>query len=377
MDVVYFDPVDTLFFRDGRPYHRGELSQAGVASLFPPYPATLVGAIRAACARTMGWAGGDWNPRIRSRLGDRGDLGPLRFRGPVVVRFAPGKDKDTVECVFPAPANLIGSSARSGTTPEKLALLAPGPATTQCDLGSNVRLPTTAATHEGAKLLRESGWWITAAGLHAVLRNDPPSAGDLVHRRELWELEPRVGIARNETTRTTDEGAMYSPAHVRLHRGVALAMEAEGVPQESFTALPSQPHPVGGEARACWLRRCAEPLPLPAQPGFGPLGKTIRYTATLLTPADTEKPPRPGERDFAGLPGRVEAACLPRPEMIGGWDSQEAAPLALQPHLAAGSVLFLEAARETAGRIAALHGAAIGRRTAWGYGLTVIGRWSP
>ena len=168
---------------------------------------------------------------------------------------------------------------------------------------------------------------------------------------------------------------MYSPTHVRLRRRVAVAMEAEGLPQESFTVLSSQPHPVGGEARACWLRLGTEPLLLPTQPGFGSLGKTIRYTATLLTPADTKRPPCPGERDFAGLPGRVEAACLPRPEMIGGWDSQGAAPLALQPHLAAGSVLFLEAPRESAGRIAALHGAAIGGRAAWGYGLTVIGRW--
>ena len=204
MEVVYFDPVDTLFFRDGRPYHRGELSQAGVASLFPPYPATLVGAIRAACARAMGWTGGNWNPRIRSRLGDRGNLGPLRFRGPVVVRSASGEG--TTECMYPAPANLIGSPARNHAAPEKLALLTPGPATTECDLGSNVRLPTAAAAPDGAKLLRESGWWITAAGLHAVLRNDPPSAGDLVHRRQLWALEPRVGIVRSETTRTTDEG---------------------------------------------------------------------------------------------------------------------------------------------------------------------------
>ena len=60
MNVVYFDPLDTLFFRDGRPYHQGELSQAGVASLFPPFPSTLVGAIRAACARALGWTSGNW-----------------------------------------------------------------------------------------------------------------------------------------------------------------------------------------------------------------------------------------------------------------------------------------------------------------------------
>ncbi len=374
MNLVYFDPIDTLFFRDGRPYHGGELSQAGVASLFPPRPTTLVGAVRAACARAMGWTGGNWSAHIRSRLGDRADLGPLRFRGPVVVRRS-DSGPGAWECLFPAPANLIYSPVQNDIPPDA-ALLAPGPEI-ECDIGSNVRLPTTVDPPEGAKLLRESGWWITAAGLQAVLRNRRPAAASLVHGRKLWVLEPRVGIVRSETTRTTDEGAIYSPAHVRLGKGVALAMETEGLPQEFVTARHSRPHPVGGEARTCWLRCGTEPLSLPGMPDLGPPSNTIRYTATLLTPADTGQPPRPGEHDYAGLPGRIEAACLPRPELVGGWDSHEqgGAPLALRPHLAAGSVLFLEARWEAASRIATLHGAALGHRTAWGYGLTVIGRW--
>lgn len=373
MNVVYFDPVDTLFFRDGRPYHQGELGQAGVASLFPPNPTTLVGAVRAACARAMGWTGGNWSAHIRRRLGDRADLGPLRFRGPVVMRRS-DSGQGASECLFPAPANLIGSPAQNDL-PE-LALLAPGPEIA-CDIGSNVRLPTTVDAPEGAKLLRESGWWITAEGLHVVLRNSPPVATSLVHRRDLWASEPRVGIVRNETTRTTDQGAIYSPAHVRLGKGVALAMEAEGLPQEFVTARHSLPYPVGGEARACWLRCGTEPLSLPGMPDFGPPNDTIRYTVTLLTPTDAGEPPRPGEHDYAGLPGRIEAVCLPRPELVGGWDShvQGGVPLALRPHLAAGSVLFLEAPWAAAGRIKALHGAALGHRTAWGYGLTAIGRW--
>ena len=374
MNVVYFDPVDTLFFRDGRPYHRGELSQAGVVSLFPPNPTTLVGAVRAACARAIGWTGGNWSAYVRSRLGDRTDLGPMRFRGPVVARCADSK-AGAWECLFPAPANLIGSPTQNDT-PKDLAVLAPGPMI-ECDIGPNVRLPTTADAREGAKLLRESGWWITAEGLHAVLRMHPPAAASLVHRRDLWTLEPRVGIFRNEVTRTTDEGAIYSPAHVRLGKGVALAMETEGLPQEFVSARHSPPHPVGGEARTCWLRCGTKPLSFPGMPDLGPPSNTIRYTVTLLTPADTEEPPQPGQYDYAGLPGRIEAACLPRPEMVGGWDSHEqgGAPLALRPHMAAGSVLYLEAPREAASRIAALHGTAIGHRTAWGYGLTVIGRW--
>ena len=71
MNVVYFDPLDTLFFRDGRPYHQGELSQAGVASLVPPYPVN------------PGWC---HSRRLRARPGlDKRQLGrphPEPTRGP-------------------------------------------------------------------------------------------------------------------------------------------------------------------------------------------------------------------------------------------------------------------------------------------------------
>ncbi len=50
MEKLIFEPLDTLFFRDGRPFNQGE-GNGGVESLFPPSPTTLVGAARVALAR--------------------------------------------------------------------------------------------------------------------------------------------------------------------------------------------------------------------------------------------------------------------------------------------------------------------------------------
>ena len=367
MTVIHFEPLDTLFFRDGRPYHQGEQNQAGVRSLFPPAPSTLVGAVRAACARAMGWTGGGWSEDVRERLGDGSNLGPLCFRGPAVARNG--------ESLFPAPAHLMGRpDGKEKPTPATLTRLFPGLGA-MCDLGPSALLPAADSATEGAKLLGEQGWWMTARGLGAVLRGDLPEPACMIHHDDLWEREPRVGIVRSETTRTTGEGALYSPTHIRLRPGVTLAMEARGLPHECVDALPVRPQPVGGEARACWLSLDDGPLPLPDPPDLRITGDVLRYAVVVLTPADTGTPPHPGEQDYAGLPGRVVSACLPRPTCIGGWDSQAMEPLALRPHLAPGSVLFLETPRDAVGEVEALHGAAIGKRMNWGFGMIVVGLW--
>ena len=367
MTLVCFEPLDTLFFRDGRPYDQGESSQAGVVSGFPPSPPTLVGAIRAGLARSMGWKRGGWSMELRERLGDGADLGPLRFRGPVLTKNG--------ENLFPAPAHLMGIPPRDKHHgAESLFLLSPGTGVT-CDLGQDTPLPITDATPGGAKPLYERGWWIAARGLEAVLRGHRPGPGSLVHRRDLWEEEPRVGILRSEGTRVTAEGALYSPIHIRIKRGIKLTVEACGLPQDHVGGLSRRPQPVGGEARACWLNLADDRLTFPESPDSWVTENTLRYTVTVLTPADTGTPPRPGERGYAGLPGRVVSACLPRPAVIGGWDSRAGRPLALRPHLAPGSVLFMETTRDAAGSVRALHGSAIGARTAWGFGLAAVGLW--
>ena len=378
MTLVRFVPLDTLFFRDGRPYNKGELSQAGVVSTFPPAPTTLVGAVRAACARALGWRRGPWDERVRARLGDGTDLGPLYFRGPILVRKTNGRS----ESLFPAPAHLLGKTIEERKANQKqvviesLHLLSPDrDPDTICDLGPDISLPNAKCATQGVKPLLTKGWWITATGLKQLLRGKTPLANHLLHRDTLWRNEPRVGIVRSQDSRTTEEGALYSPDHVRLIRGVSLAIEAHGLPQACTGALRSNLHPVGGESRACWLHLEKSRLELPEAPDLRPSGKMLRYIVVVLTPADTKAPPYPGEEGYLGLPGRVVSACLPRPVLIGGWDSVAHRPLALRPHLAPGSVLFLEAEVGDIDKIKQMHGEAIGKRAAWGFGLVAVGNW--
>jgi hypothetical protein len=112
--------IDTWFFRDSTPFHMNDSPQTGVVGMFPPYPATVAGAVRAALARQAGWDGqARWRDELVAVLGDGpADLGRLQITGPFLCDGAPA---------FPVPRHVVGScegGAGAAWTPK--ALLRPG-----------------------------------------------------------------------------------------------------------------------------------------------------------------------------------------------------------------------------------------------------------
>ncbi len=364
MKEIIFEPLDTLFFRNGRPFNQGE-GTAGVESLFPPSPLTLVGAARAAWAKNKGWDGrSKWSDSIRGQLGGDGEeLTGLQFKGPVLYREN--------EPLFPAPALLLGKVAGMDQ-PEKVVRLRPDDSKLNSDLGPvQFPVPEVDSTDlvEGRKLL--AGWWLTQSGLKKVLAGSVPAPNDFVHQKQLWSMEPKVGNQIDEKTGATVEGMLYSTQHIRLKKDVGLSLSVEGDLADFPQAVQI---PLGGEARSCWM---SSRDPRPLLPAASVLEKDgiLRYAIFVLTPIQTDNPPVPGE-PFEGLPGRVISACLPRPQRWGGWDSIKFEPLPMKPHLATGSVVFVEADASDRETVLGLHGINIGERASWGFGMIAIGQWN-
>jgi len=362
--LLGFEPLDTLFFRDGRPYTKDESEQVDVASQFPPAPATLVGAVRAAVARGLGWDGrGSWDEGIKQQLGGGEDLAALRFRGPFLLQ-------DGIP-LFPAPANLMQNEKGSQ------ALLMPGPER-NCDLGEVVRLPALPTNVQGESWKQAGAIWLSLEDVTRALAGQAPANTSSIEQEEkesLWSFEARVGIARDETTRTTGEGALYSPQHIRLRQGVNLGIWLQGLERETLDPITLSPQPVGGEARSAWVTVANEAPAFPKSPPLQLEGESLNYTVIVLSPLPLASPPAPGQA-IDGLPGTLVSACLPRALMLGGWDSVQRGPLALKPHLAPGSVLFMQANPADENKVRALHDTCIGLRPSWGYGWIAIGTWS-
>jgi CRISPR-associated protein Cmr3 len=384
MNMRYYKltPQDAWFFRDGRPYNQGEGNQADAVSQFPPSPRTLTGAFRAAVAHANGWNGrGAWDNGLNAALGDGiDDLAALQFRGPFIIR------ENTP--LWPVPLHLLGSNitadAKGKWTPA--AFLRPAATASRTDIGS-VRLPEIALPASAPRpddLKPAEGRWAASAALAKILAGDTaalPSAAGIFSARDLWRVEQRVGLKRNKQTLQTEPGALYSPAFIRLAKGVALGVGIGGVPQNLSSATPPALFPFGGEGR---LAICEDAPDFTANAPFPPAptpetfsrdaGGNVEFAVVALTPLATPA-------DIAALLGNAAAevisACVGKPVKIGGWDSLKNAPLPLEPFHPAGSVWFCRANAGAFPGIRATHGAWLGERrhTAHGLGQILIARW--
>lgn len=362
-------PVDTWFFRDGRPFNQGESNLADIESLFPPFAMTAVGAIRASLARGLGWNGnGDWSSDIKKKLGDGRRLDPLRFNGPYLIRERNGKS----EILFPAPLHLLGKlSENENGQWEQLNLLKPGDKV-DCDIGDQVRLPSL-RNSSGLKSLY--GSYLSLADMETVSNGGDLSKVCPVQGSELWDFDFQVGIERDFETHTTVEGALYSISRVRLKSGVALVVEIDGL--SNGMDLQST-LPFGGEGRLAHADCLYDTINIPAAPLLKPCSDNkIRFTVTHLTPARFEGIwPGPG-KEIPGLAGSmVVSACLERPIWIGGWDTIKREPLPLEPFLPGGSIWFCEAECNLAEQIKKCNGQHIGVYGEFGFGEIAIGLWN-
>ena len=365
---VELAPLDTWFFRDGTPFFAGETPMGSVDGVFPPHPATVVGALRAALAAERGWNGrGRWPDEFCAVLGDGpDDLGRLTFDVPFLLRNG--------QPLFPAPRHLLGTG-NSGEW-EPAAFLRPGPPVA-CDLGEAVRLPElTAFTGEPHDLNPGDRQWLTPAGLTAVLRGALPSVEDVVFAGVLWAMEHRTGLELDRATRTAVEGMLYNVRHVRPADDVSLGARVDGLPDD-WTAPFGQLLPLGGESRLAECREWGGQLHLDAPSDAIASGHEVSVMA--LSPLDIEDDICLGERPIPELSGaRVVSVAMDRPQRIGGWNSLERAPLPMRNALPPGSVLFCEVSDP-----AQLHEMAVaqgglvrlGQRTEWGFGLAALGVW--
>lgn len=332
-------PVDAWFFRDGRPSNRGE-DQSDLESEFPPNAPTVVGALRAALARSKKWNGrGSWADNLKPFLGDGfEDLGSLSFLGPLLMQ------KD--ELLWPMPQHVAGHMVEDRFQPALL--LAPAREPIATDIGL-VHLPTLPsdwkeqqsrvaglnAQQRNRPPEPRSDQWVTTSGMSKILAGQIPDRDDCCPSKDLFEHESRIGIHRDK-----DSPSIYSPRYVRLKQDVALAMAIRGLPEDwKVPALL----PLGGESRLAGVESLKDRPKLPQT-----TASAGQVTVISVTPARFGNPWwGAGPGDDSGklspeLSGPIVTAALDRPQRIGGWDSVKGQPLSLVPFTPPGTVWWIE-----------------------------------
>jgi CRISPR-associated protein Cmr3 len=364
----FIEPLDVLSFRDGRPFAAGE--QHGLRSLFPPFPPTVLGALRAALLGQL-CEGGEGRGEDPARcpqcnredcpgwvaIGRNAERAPFSF----ILALPAGLHGGTPDLYWPPARDLFARVSRTDghEVIENVMLARPfslGALGAQTDLTEMSPVGVLSQQRLSALDL-----WLTTDGLAAALSGDPSREGrHYAKATDLWEHEGRVGIGLGEA-KTARRGLFYQLQAVRPKPGVGLAVAVEG---DFPLATPVQVR-LGGEGRVVTVR-ATENARLPECPEQFPDGKVRLYLATPALFGGFRPPPLEG-LDLVG-------AAVGRSEWVGGWDIASGRPRPLRSAVPAGSVFFYRASGDAAALASRYHGKVLsddGR----GFGFVLAGGW--
>ncbi len=370
--TLELEPLDVLFFRDGRPFDAAPRATGGL-----PMPQTLAGAVRT-------WLFG--------RLA--GDLDTLAAAVRTGTSFA-----DATAAQGPGLAVVGRIGLRGPWFASDGERLVPTPGTIEIDAKETLHrldpladdLPGWSPPMAGMRpLWRRSpggtklrGGWLRASGLERFLQGGVPRPDEIVDADALFAYEDRVGIGLDAATGTTDDGMIYAVRMMRLRPGVTLSVDLVGASQDLERCPDGEDVlALGGESRRAIVRRSAAPNRVTTagnqdlarrrpnridQRDVRPVTGVGRGGGTLVlltTPAP-----------FGGWcpPGLSPvAAAVPGYVPVSGWDLARGGPKPTRFAVSAGSVYFLSEGADLSSRRGSL---CAPEDASLGWGTCVEGVW--
>jgi CRISPR-associated protein Cmr3 len=322
--ALWIEALDTLFFRDGRPFSAATRAESGL-----PTPQTLTGAIRTWLMRQLDCDFEALGLALRDKVSlaealkeqslELTQIATIQIRGPWLAR----KTNDQYEPLVPVPAAL--RKIKAGNQIRRLY-----PYSHELS-GWKPALPGLLPLwlKERAEVERLEGF-LNLAGLETFLAGGIPEK--TIPATDLYMSETRTGIGLDNYSLSAAEGMIYAIQLLRLCQDVGFYAEVEW-PESLSGLLPEQgiPIPFGGENRQA-LFKPIDPAkwPQPLQPS----SRQLR-TQLLLTPALAEHPDW-----LKQLP--LRAAALHPWQAVSGWDLALGGPKPLRWALPAGSVLYYD-----------------------------------
>jgi CRISPR-associated protein Cmr3 len=349
-------PLDVLFFRDGRPFGAATRGQSGL-----PLPQTLAGAIWTALLERQGC---DFNRLAQALREDRARMAEairraggktwtasVQVRGPWLARHEMVGCDESCEShhdshhlpenagnlgvLVPSPAVLVAEKNGDGAGHCALHRLCPLPSD-----GLPGWQPPESAPDLRPLWLRHpqptepAKGYLTRAGLEKFLRNEHVQATGVIPPGDLFEYDDRTGIGIDPERLSAEEGLIYGASflalkpNVGLYAEVILPDDADSNPFGDITTLA-----FGGEGRrvAVHVLRQAYQWPEPRPAGAGQKPMLL-----LTTPGFFAERWRP-----AALNGRLVAAAVPGADPVSGWDLARGGPKPNRFAAQAGSTYFL------------------------------------
>jgi len=337
------EALDTLFFRDGKPFAMGEESFG--AAVFPPAPSVFMGFLRSVY---FGGLDGDI-----SRANSTNPAMPDPTAGLSIIHIALRLENDTL--LYPIPADLIIDKEDETNLTDYLNIME---IPSLCSSSSKTWLLTST---NNKKLKDTTGKiYITAKQLQQYQQGKV--LGNGIDISDFMTPETKVGIGRDDNTRTSSEsGRLYQVQMQRLE-GIWTKGKKPGklkvvIGYNGLEMLGTKGiSKLGGEGKMiCYSHddRLTD-VALSERSNVAEMiaadGQAKMY---LATPAVFKEGWRPYELAWNMeelLKDKIEitAACVGRYKSFGGWDMVERKPKAMYRAVPAGSVYYLKEKEEGA-----------------------------
>jgi CRISPR-associated protein Cmr3 len=350
---IRIEPLDTLFFKDGKPFSRGEETWADGYRLAPP--SVLYGALRTAIATQNNIPFAEVPLKLDEnkfsinglyyKLGENNAL-PLPL--------------DLVEYEKPIHIQEIEEEEKKYEVKPLALRRVPEGLITKSEKQSKY-LPI-AQNWEQIEELEEGFILITELEKYLGGHLESTTALKL---KDFVKNEPKVGNGRNDLTRSVEESLLYRTDMKRsdnIQIGVSFKLE-------EYREISSLVR-LGGEGKLAHLSVVRMP--------FKAIQKAIdfpgnRFKIYFASPA-LLRDWKPDLR-FLGIEATLVAACVGKPVHLGGFDMAEKAPKPMYKAVPAGSVFFYESADDIS-KLNDHQGISLSdERQEEGFGIAYFGTW--
>lgn len=325
-----FTPYDTLFFRGGKPFTMGDDNWSDF--IFPPNPSTLYGAVRSWLIFERGSLKDFKEGRLKEDLGTVEDKGKLRIKGPFLIEEG--------KLLFPLPQDLLvckNANVKEKNFTHRLSMLKkPGIFVSDYNL-ENILITKDNDLIEADGFLEELYFKEYLEGKNSVR---------LKPKDKVFLLESKIGIARDNKTKTAKEGCLYNIPMVRLKDKVSIAFKLEEVEATSVRFSMK----FGGEGKIVEVERLEKnPIKEIEEININDIVKNNIFKLYLATPAIFEKGYLPSwidentfEGEYNGVKLRLICCVVGKSRPVGGWDIAKNEPKPMYRAVPAGSVYYFE-----------------------------------
>jgi len=338
-------PLDTLFFRDGRPFSMG--AETWAKPIFPPYPSTVYGAIWTWLIFEKGSLKEFEDGKYEIELGriiknEKSNFkeikkGRLKIKGPFICL-----DNNIY---FPVPFDLL--QKKGAPKSEKNNLFYIDFINKPEIFISDYPLERILVNKNDFEL-EECNEFLDINSLKDYLMGYEEQL-EFTEKKEIFSYEKKTGIKRSRKTLSSEEGHLYRIPMIRLERGVSFYIEIEGLnsyPQEGKVQL-------GADWRIVKIEKTEKDLLKELRELNFQLNNKI-FKVYFATPVIFKKgwiPDWINETTFEGNHQKIRlkliACSIGKFNLIGGWDLANKKPKMMYKAVPPGSVYYFKILDDT------------------------------